>query len=66
MRDVKGRFLPGPDKDRHRFTRTEQQFGYFVTMNCRRLPSRIKAYVRSKITGYYQDRARARSLPKKD
>lgn len=65
MRDERGRFLPGPDPARHRFTRTEQQFGYFVTMFCRPLPSRVKASIRKRITGYYQEQNRNRQTPQK-
>lgn len=31
MRDARGRFLPGPDPRRHRFTRDEQRRGFLTT-----------------------------------
>lgn len=31
MRNAKGQFMPGPDKDRHELTREERQKGYFTT-----------------------------------
>jgi hypothetical protein len=30
MRDAKGRFLPGPDPDRHLLTKANRQKGYLV------------------------------------
>jgi hypothetical protein len=32
MPDARGRWLPGPDPDRHRLTRREQQRGYANAM----------------------------------
>jgi hypothetical protein len=56
MRDARGRFLPGPDPDRHQFTRRERQKGYFLATQFYRMPSRVRAWLRSKITRYYQQR----------
>lgn len=57
-RDAKGRFLPGPDGDRHQFTRTEQRAGYarlMLLVRQGRLPSRVAASIRKRLTRYYQN-----------
>jgi hypothetical protein len=59
MRDAKGRFLPGPDPDRHILTRAERQKGYFWAMNGK-MASRTRAWLRKKIRGYYQAKAETR------
>jgi hypothetical protein len=59
MRDKKGRFLPGPDPDRHVFTTFDRKKGYFWAMNGK-MPSRVRAWLRKKIRGYYQAREEAR------
>jgi hypothetical protein len=59
MRDAQGRFLPGPDPDRHQFTRAERRKGFFWAMNGK-MPSRMRAWLRQKITRYYQAKAEAR------
>jgi hypothetical protein len=56
MRDAKGRFLPGPDDDRHILTRAERQKGFFYAMNGK-MPSRTRAWLRKKIRGQYQAKA---------
>ena len=62
MRDAKGRFLPGPDTDRHILTRAERQKGYLLATQFYRMPSRTRAWLRNKIRGYYL--ARRRSAPR--
>jgi hypothetical protein len=59
MRDAKGRFLPGPDPDRHILTRAERQKGYFYAMTGK-MASRVRAWLRKKIRRHYQDKAEAR------
>lgn len=58
MRDAKGRFLPGPDPDRHLLTRAERQKGYLLATRFYKMPSRTRAWLRSKIRRYYQARRR--------
>jgi len=55
-RDARGRFLPGPDDDRHTLTKAERQKGYFyATQGPRRVKSsRIQAWLRKKIRRHYQ------------
>ena len=61
MRDRRGRFLPGPDPDRHILTNLDRRKGYWVATQSpyRQLPSRVRAWLRKKITRYYQARPRA-------
>lgn len=56
MRDSKGRFLPGPDPDRHLLTKEEKRKGFWVAMQFVKMPSRTRAWLRKKIRGYYQRR----------
>jgi hypothetical protein len=59
MRDAKGRFVRGPDPDRHILTRAERQKGYFYAMNGK-MASRVRAWLRKKIRGFYHAKAEAR------
>jgi hypothetical protein len=59
MRDSKGRFLPGPDPDRHVFSKAEMRKGYLLATQFYKIPSRVRSWLRSKIRGYYQGRAGA-------
>ena len=70
MKDERGRFLPGPDPDRHFLTKLDRQKGYRTSMGyyldaegkprrIRQMPSRLRAWLRKKITRYYQGRPRA-------
>lgn len=61
MRDAQGRFLAGPDPDRHLLTRAERQKGYWIATQFARMPSRTRAWLRKKIRGYYQGRRQRRS-----
>ncbi len=56
MRDQKGRFLPGPDPDRHILTRLDRQKGYLVATQMKQMPSRTRAWLRKKIRCYYKTR----------
>jgi hypothetical protein len=53
MRDEKGRFLPGPDPDRHILTQQDRQKGYLIATRIRKMPSRTRAWLRNKIRRYY-------------
>ena len=57
MRDAKGRFLPGPDPDRHVLTRSDRQKGFWVATRFVQMPSRTRAWLRTKIRRYYQAKA---------
>jgi len=57
-RDAKGRFLPGPDKDRHFLTKLDCRKGYQAAVLMRRLPSRLRVWLRWKIKYYYRDKRR--------
>lgn len=70
MRDERRRLLPGPDPERHVFTLGECKRGYATVTRCKigpdgrtvylvKLPSRVRAWLRSKIRRYYQNRPRA-------
>jgi hypothetical protein len=52
-RDSKGRFLPGPDPDRHILTRRDRQKGYFLATRYYKMPSRTRAWLWKKIRRYY-------------
>jgi hypothetical protein len=56
VRDAKGRFLPGPDPDRHRLTRAEKQKGFVIATEVAKMPSRTRAWLWKKIRNYYQAR----------
>ncbi len=58
MRDKHGRFLPGSDPDRHILTVQDRQKGYLVATQMKKMPSRTRAWLRKKITRYYQNRGR--------
>ena len=58
MRDARGRFLPGPDPDRHILTRDEKRKGYLLATQFYPMPSRTRAWLRSKIRRYYQNHRR--------
>ena len=56
MRDARGRFLPGYDPDRHILSKAERQKGYRLATQFYPMPSRTRAWLRKKITRYYQSR----------
>jgi len=61
MRASNGRFLPGPDKGRHRFTRAERRRGYRNALaNAAALDdgAQVYAWIWRKVRGYYRARAR--------
>jgi hypothetical protein len=55
-RDARGRFLPGPDPDRHYLTRIDARKGYMVAVLMGKLPSRLRCWLRNKIRFYYRYR----------
>ena len=59
MREAKGRFLPGPDKDRHVLTRAERRKGYATLMSGRgrrcQDPAAL-AWAWRKVRSYYRAR----------
>jgi hypothetical protein len=64
MRDASGRFLPGPDSQRHTFTRREQRRGYRNAVRNPRPGSacdnvHVLAWVWRRVRGYYRARRRA-------
>jgi hypothetical protein len=64
MRDAKGRFLPGPDHDRHELTREERQRGYRNAVVEPRPGGRcddphVLAWVWRRVRGYYRAGRRA-------
>jgi hypothetical protein len=56
VRDARGRFLPGPDPDRHPLNQRDRRKGYFIATQMARMPSRVHAWLRSKIRRYYTAR----------
>lgn len=56
MRDSKGRFLPGYDKDRHILSKRERQKGYRIATEQAKMPSRTRAWLRNKIKKYYRSK----------
>ena len=58
-RDAKGRFLPGfkvgeePHDGRHFLSRRDRRKGYEQAALTKRLPSRLRAWLRSKIRNHY-------------
>ena len=53
MRDVRGRFLSGPDSDRHVLTRAERRKGYLIATRFSAMPNRVRCWLRRKITRFY-------------
>jgi hypothetical protein len=51
-----GSFKPGFDPRRHSFSKAERQKGYRVATQEKRMPSRLRAWLRKKIRRYYQRR----------
>jgi hypothetical protein len=63
MRDAKGRFLPGPDPDRHPLTRAERRRGYRNAVVSPRPGgpcdnARVLAWVFRRVRGYYRQTRR--------
>lgn len=58
-RDALGRWLPGPDPDRHILSRAERQKGYFYFLHGK-MPSRTRAHIRRKIREFYVARNQRR------
>ena len=61
MRDARGRFLDGPDRDRHEFTRAERRRGYRNAVKSPRAGGpcddpHVLAWVWRKVRGYYRRR----------
>ena len=64
MRDARGRFLRGPDPDRHQLTRAERCRGYRNAVVAPRDGSpcddaRVLAWVWRRVRGYYRARRNA-------
>jgi hypothetical protein len=64
MRDARGRFLAGPDPDRHPLTRAERRRGYRNAVRSPRPGSpcdnpRVLAWVCRKVRGHYRALRRA-------
>ncbi len=57
MRDARGRFLPGPDPDRHILTRRERRKGYHNASLYGENPW-ICAWVWRKVRAYYRAKRR--------
>ncbi len=63
MRDARGRFLRGPDPDRHELTRAERRRGYRNAVVSPRRGSpcgddvRVLAWVWRKVRSYYRRQA---------
>ena len=51
-----GSFKPGYDPRRHVFSKRDQQKGYRVATQEKKMPSRLRAWLRKKIRRYYQER----------
>ena len=60
MRAPNGRFLAGPDRDRHAFSKAEMRKGFLIATRLAQMPSRLRAWLRKKIRRYYLSRAEAR------
>jgi hypothetical protein len=63
MRDAKGRFLPGPDPNRHQLTREERRRGYRNAVVSPRSGgpcdnAAVLAWVWRKVRGYYRQARR--------
>ncbi len=61
MRDARGRFLPGPDPDRHELTREERRRGYRNAVADPRAggpcdDARVLAWVWRRVRSYYRRR----------
>jgi hypothetical protein len=56
VRDERGRFLPGPDPDRHFLSKWDCRKGYYIATQVAKLPRRVRAWLRSKIRRYYHGR----------
>ena len=59
MRDARGRFLSGPDPDRHQLTRAERRRGYRNAVTSPRAGGpcddpRVLAWVWRRVRGYYR------------
>jgi len=55
-------FVCGFDPRRHILTRSERQKGYFYAVIASKIPSRMRAHLRSKIRNYYQNRPPRRNV----
>jgi hypothetical protein len=51
-----GWFQKGFDPRRHALSRAERQKGYQLATQFYKMPSRVRAWLRSKIRGYYHKR----------
>jgi hypothetical protein len=52
-------FCKGFDPRRHVLSRAERQKGYWVATRFARMPSRVRAWLRSKIRRHYQEQRKA-------
>lgn len=51
-----GWFKKGYDPRRHILSRAERRKGYKLATQCVKMPSQVRAWLRKKITRYYQQR----------
>jgi hypothetical protein len=59
MRDERGRFLPGPDRDRHRLTRAERRRGYRNGLATTADNVHVYAWLFRRVRRYYSIQRRA-------
>jgi hypothetical protein len=59
MPDAPGRWLPGPDPDRHRLTRREQQRGYRNAMKPLQESWNLHAWLYYRFRGCYRRQRRS-------
>jgi hypothetical protein len=52
----RGWFKPGYDPRRHVFSFAECRKGYLIATRLAKMPSRVRAWLRKRITRYYQHR----------
>jgi hypothetical protein len=51
-----GWFKKGHDPRRHTLSKNECRKGYLIATQLAKMPSRVRAWLRKKIRGYYQSR----------
>jgi hypothetical protein len=51
-----GWFKKGYDPRRHALSKAECRKGYLIATRLAKMPSRVRAWLRNKIKGYYQSR----------
>jgi hypothetical protein len=56
-------FVCGSDPRRHPVTRTDCRKGYLIAARLAKMPSRVRCWLRKKITRYYHERPRRKAVP---